>query len=64
VDLHSELVRNRFLLVHLVAKFIFALVIFLRFRVFNFFLLRFFFFFFRAVFLVAEVAIYILISVD
>jgi hypothetical protein len=63
VDLHSELVRNRFLLVHLVAKFIFALVIFLRFRVFNFFLLR-FFFFFRAVFLVAEVALYILISVD
>jgi hypothetical protein len=62
VDLHSELVRNRFLLVHLVAKFIFALVIFLRFRVFNFFLLR--FFFFRAVFLVAEVALYILISVD
>jgi hypothetical protein len=63
VDLHSELVRNRFLLVHLVAKFIFALVIFLRFRVFNFFLLR-FFFFFRPVFLVAEVALYILISVD
>jgi hypothetical protein len=61
VDSHSKLVRNCFLLVHAVTKFIFAVIIFLFFFLFHF---RFFFFFFRTFLFVTEVALYILIGVD